>query len=193
MDRTIHTSRWNPQIKAGLRLHRTTISVVYTGTHHDPVEKMIALYKLAHALQDENLLGIANENAWTAHPLADTLNPERILAYRETIPFALWMGTLKLFIDPEHYWLSTKGHHIFDVPDLAYFVQPGDQPDQIRNTFINIFYYLYEEDTEVAAGDTLIISSTGETMRFSEVTEFEDYLMGPAGTLVVEKIAPGEV
>ena len=50
-----------------------------------------------------------------------------------------------------------------------------------------------EQDAVVTAGDTLSIKGTGENMRFSEVTEYEDFLMGPSGTLVVEKINPDQI
>ncbi len=188
IDRTIHVSHWPPQIKAALRQHQAHLSLVYTGKNTDPVEKMISLYTIAQAFENENLLGVANEAAWTAHPIADFLTPEKIANYRSAIPFNLWVGNVKFFVDEHNYWLVTKGHHIFDVPDLAYFVEPGDDLTEIRHNFINIFYYIYEKDVVVAVGDTLTIGETGKTMRFSTPTELADFLIGPAGTLVIEKI-----
>jgi len=193
IDRTILSSQWQPQIKVAMRQHQSHLSLVYAGQSHDPIEKMIALYKVARAFNHENLLGIVNENAWTAHPVADTLSPEQITSYRENLPFVLWMGYIKIYTDPEHFWWVTKGHHLFDVPDLAYFVHPGEDENAILTTFINIFYYIFEQDVFVTAGDTLAIQQTGQTMRFTEVTEFEDFLMGPSGTLVIEKIDPDQV
>lgn len=192
IDRTINVSHWQPQIKAAMRQHRSHLSLVYTGIHPDPTEKMTALYSAAHAFDNENLLGVVNEGAWTAHPPADFLNPERIATYRKDIPFILWVGYVRLYIDKLNYWLVTKGHHVFDVPDLAYLVQPEEDPDEIISHFINIFYFLYEKDVAVTAGDTLEISGTGENLRFSEVTEHADFLMGPSGTLVIEKIHPDQ-
>ena len=60
----------------------------------------------------------------------------------------------------------------------------------IPDLFINIFYYLYEKDVVATAGDTLEISQTGQKLRFSEVPEDADFLMGPSGTLVIEAINP---
>ena len=193
IDRTIHVSLWQPQIKATLRQHQSHLSLVYVGQNPDPVEQMVALYETARGFANENLLGIVNEGAWTAHPSADFLSPEKIAGYRDEIPFVLWVGYVKFFVDKQSYWLITKGHHIFDVPDLAYFIQPGDDPDEIIKHFINIFYYIFEEDAEVTAGDTLAISGTHDFMKFSEVREHEEMLMGPSGTLVIEKITPDEV
>jgi hypothetical protein len=193
LNRTIHPSGWQAQIKAAMRQHQAHISLVYTGAHHDPIERMLALYKTAYAFSHENLLGIANENAWTAHPILDYLKPQNIRSYRDQLPFNLWIGNVRYYVDQDSYWLMTRGHHIFDVPDLAYFIAPGEQEEEVLTAFINIFYYIYEQDRVVTGGDTLSIQGTGQTMRFSEVQELEDLLMSPTGTLVVEKINPDEI
>jgi len=193
MDRTIHVSPWQPQIKASLRQHQTHISLVYTGSHHDPVERMIALYQSAHALSDENLLGMVNEPAWTAHPAADFLDPGAIATYRAELPFTLWVGYVRFYTDKHHYWLATKGHHIFDVPDLACFIESDQDENEIITHFKNIFYYFYDEDAEVIAGDTLAIAGSDQVLKFSEVTELTDQLMGPSGTLVIEKVPPSDL
>ena len=64
LDRTVNVSPWQPQIRAAMRQHRSHLSLIYAGSHPDPVEKMIALYQVAFALENENLLGIVNEPAW---------------------------------------------------------------------------------------------------------------------------------
>ena len=192
VDRTIHTSRWQPQVKMTLRQHQSHLSLVYLGQHHDPVEKMIALYQVASSLASENLLGVVNEPAWTAHPAADFLTPGAITQYRQEIPFTLWIGYVRFFIDEAQYWLVTRGHHIFDVPDLAYFFQGGENEDEILQQFMNIFYYIYEQDADVVPGDTFAISGSDTKMQFSEVTEFPEILLGPIGTLVIKKISAEE-
>ncbi len=192
VDCTVHPSPWGAQIKAAMRGHLSQLSLVYAGNHHDPVEKMVALYKTAHAFASEDLLGVLNENAWTAHPPGDYLSPDRIQSYREEIPFELWVGFIKFYLNEDEYWLVTKGHHIFDVPDFAYFMGGDEVENEIINHFINIFYYIYEQDVFVTAGDTLEISEKGKNLKFSEVPEGADFLMGPSGTLVIEKIEPGD-
>ena len=192
IDHTIHVSPWQPQIKAAMRRHQSHLSLVYTGSHPDPVEQMIALYRVAHAFQNEDLLGIVNEQAWTAHPPADFLTPEHIESYRQEIPFILWVGYIKFYLDPVRYWLVTKGHHLFDVPDLAAMVESADQESEIIERLIAIFYYLYNHDAIAVAGDTLELQSTGEQLRFAEVPEEFDLLMGPSGTLVVEPFDEGK-
>jgi hypothetical protein len=189
VDRTIHVSPWQPQIRAAMRQHRSHLSLVYAGDHPDPVEQMIALYRTAFAFENENLLGVVNEQAWTAHPPADFLSPDRISSYRSEIPFILWVGYVKFYLDPAQYWLVTKGHQIFDVPDLASLVtDPADEEETI-NRFIDIFFYLFENDVDVLAGDTLELAASGEKLQLAEVTEHPEWLLGPSGTLVVAPLA----
>jgi hypothetical protein len=187
VDRTINVSLWQPQIKAGMRQHQAHLSLVYQGESQNPIERMVALYQAAYALNNENLLGVVNEPAWTAHPTADFLTIEKIEGFRQEIPFILWFGYLRLFVDKQRYWLVTRGHHLFDAPDLACFIESKNEEEKTINHFINLFFYLFEQDVIVAPGDTLEIGKTGEVMRFKEVTEFAETLLGPAGTLVIEK------
>lgn len=186
IDQTVLVSHWQPQIKAALRHHQSHLTMTYLEGSSDPIERMTALYAFAHALDHENLLGVVNPPAWTAHPKADFLTPESVRSFYEDIPFLLWIGFVKFFIDKESYWFVTKGHHLFDVPDLAYRMEPDDDIQSMMDTFINLFYFLYEQDTVVTAGDSAEIQGTGQTYKFLEVTEFADQLMGPAGTLVIE-------
>jgi len=65
VDRTIQVTHWQPQIKAAMRQHVSYLTLVYNGSHPDPIEKMLALYKLAHAFANENLVGISNAPAWS--------------------------------------------------------------------------------------------------------------------------------
>ncbi len=192
IDRTVNVAHWPPQIKAAMRQHRTHITLTYQGRHHDPVEKMIALYKTASAFADENLLGIANPQAWTAHPPADFLSAQNIASYRGHFPFMLWVGYIKFFMDKERYWLATKGHHIFDVPDLAYFIESGEDANDIIDQFINLFYYLYQKDVTITAGDTLEMGKDTQHMRLIEVPKSAEYLMGPSGTLVIAPDSPAD-
>ena len=187
IDQTVLVSHWQPQIKAALRHHQSHLTLTYLEGSTDPVDRMTALYGLTHGLDHENLLGVVNPPAWTAHPKADFLIPEKIQSFNESIPFLLWIGYVKFFIDKINYWLVTKGHHLFDVPDLAYRMKPDDDAQAVMDTFINLFYFLYEQDATVTAGDTAQIKGIGQTYHFLEVTELTNLLMGPAGTLVIEK------
>jgi hypothetical protein len=71
------------------------------------------------------------------------------------------------------------------VPDLASLVTDAAEEEQTINRFTEIFYYIYENDVAVVAGDTLELASTGEELALKEVIEHPEWLMGPSGTLVV--------
>jgi len=193
IDRTIHLSHWPAQIRAAMRHHQSHLSLIYTGKVYDPVRQMSALYTVAHALADENLLGIVNEQAWTAHPPADFLLPEKIRSYQTDLPFLIWVGYIKFFLDKQNYWFVTKGHHIFDIPDLATFIGNSQDTAEVMDQFITIFHYLYNKDVTLTAGDTMEIQPSDQILRFTEVTEYPEFLMGPSGTLVVEPITPDQV
>jgi hypothetical protein len=193
VDRTINVSYWQPAAKVAMRQHKSHLICAYQGDHPDPLEQMTALYQVAHSLQHPQLRAVVNEMAWTAHPPGDFLSPEKIHTYRDEIPFILWFGYVKFFVDKQNFWIATKGHAIFDVPDLAYFVSSEEQTSDIMNLFINIFYYLRDNNAIITPGDTMEISGAEDYLRFSKVTEFEDYLMGPSGTLVIERISPKDI
>ena len=188
IDQTVLVSHWQPKIKAALRHHQSHLTLTYLHGSSNPITRMTALYGLAHAMDHEKMLGMVNPPAWTAHPKADFLTSEIIQSFNENIPFMLWIGYVKFFIDKESYWLVTKGHHLFDVPDLACRMEPDDDSQAMIDTFINLFYFIYEGDIDVTAGDSTEIQGSGQTYKFLEVTAFADQLMGPSGTLVIEKL-----
>ncbi|MFH1446554.1 MAG: DUF4261 domain-containing protein, partial [Chloroflexota bacterium] len=177
-----------------LKRHQSQIVLTYAGSSN-PLEKMIALYKTAHALQNEHLLGILNEPAWTSHPVKDTLDAQRIRSYRESIPFILWFGYIKIPQDQENFWLMTRGHHVFGLPDLASLCQPGVNPAEVMNNFFNVFYYLHQSGAQVSPGDTLEISNIATPMRFAELPqlpEFSDLKLELNQVLLLEKIDRSE-
>ena len=71
------------------------------------------------------------------------------------------------------------------IRDRAYFVQAEDRIESIIRDFNNIFYYIYEEDVFVTAGDTFTLAGSDQKLEFLEVAEENDFLMGPSGTLVI--------
>lgn len=196
MTRCVHYCHWQGDFKRSMKGHKAQVVLTYSGPGKDPLEKMIMLYKTAYALRHESLLGIVNEPAWTAHPVLDTLEPERIRSYRESIPFLLWFGYLKVPLTPEHALLVSRGHDIFNLPDLAYLLDPGDDSSGILNTFFNVFYYMSGNKGAVKAGDTLEVSGSGEYLRFNEMPDLPmltEKHIPVENVLFMERSEPGEV
>ena len=196
IERLKQTSHWQGRFTDALSAHQAQIVLSYAGDAKDALEKMLALYKTAHALRNEHLLAVVNEPAWTAHPVLDTLDPERIRSYREVLPFILWFGYIKLPLNPEVFFLITKGHNIFRLPELAWLCQPGVNLADVMNHFFNVFYYMQKVSGKVQPGDTLEIVESGTTLRFGELPDldlFEPWQVEPQSTLLLEKIDPTEV
>ncbi len=194
VQQAIDSTHWTEAVKTTLKRHQSQIVLTYAGSSN-PLEKMIALYKTAHALQNEHLLGIVNEPAWTSHPVKDTLDPQLIRSYRESIPFILWFGYIKIPLDQENFWLMTRGQHVFGLPDLVSLCQPGTNPAEVMNNFFNVFYYLYQSGAQVSLGDTLEIGSGAEPLRFAELPElpeFSDLKLKSKQVLLLEKIDRSE-
>lgn len=196
MARCLQASHWQGNFKTMLVKHKSQMVLSYSGPSKTPLEKMMMLYKTAYALRHENLLGVVNENAWTAHPVLDTLEPARIRSYRDSIPFLLWFGYLKIPLTETLSWLITKGHGVFNMPELAYLLESGEDSSPVLNTFFNVFYHMLGSNGAVKAGDTLEVSGSEENLRFTAMPDlpgFEQWRILPETTLLLERIPPGEV
>ncbi len=195
MARCLQASHWQGDFRKQVQEHRTQVVLSYSGGSKNPTDKMVMLYKLAHALRHESLVGIVNEPAWTAHPILDTLQPERIRSYHESLPFLLWFGYLRVEITPELYFLVSRGHGVFNLPDLATLVEAGEDVGTVMHTFFNVFYYLAENKGGINPGDTLEMSGSGAYLRVSELPElpvFEQLRITRESTLLLEKSAEAE-
>jgi hypothetical protein len=195
MRRCLQSSHWQRDFKKTLAGHQSQIVLSYSGPGKNPLEKMMMLYKVAYGLRHESLLGVVNEPAWTAHPILDTLKPARIRSYRDSIPFLLWFGYLKIPLTQELFWLVTKGHGVFNLPDLAFLMAQGEDLSAVMNTFFNVFYTMMGINGNVHVGDTLEVSASGEYLRFTELPDlpgFEEWRISPKSTLLLERIDPSE-
>lgn len=190
---TVECSYWKDEDKEKIKKHKSHIICYYDGESDDAVEKYIALYKVAYSFMGQGLIGIINEGAWTCQPayvLGDLLSKEMLMECREVPPLMLWTSFIKI---PVEYgiWMVTKGNHIFGVKDFAYL---GDinEVKEINEIFNNIFYYIYENSAVVEAGHTLQIEEE-VYLKFKNIYKEKEYLEGPIGTLVIEKIKANEI
>ncbi len=143
----IHTAHWQTEFKEQILLSKATVTLVYAGNSNDPIENYIALYKVAACFYDENLLGVINEPAWTYHPsglLPKTIFNNMVNLCRNSPPFLFWTGFIKTSLDVSSPFSSnktncffTKGHHVFGIPDFAYFSDDAD-PMKVKKLFNDI-------------------------------------------------------
>ncbi len=193
IERTIQAANWRQDQKEPLRKHRAHIICFYDGSSLDPIEQMIALYKVAYSFYDQGLLGVLDETAWNCMPrefVKDQVSPEMLKACRDDIPLGIWTGFVKLFRPDEKVWFCTKGHHRFGVNDFAYLGQIHEA-DEVFEMFQMLFGYVHDYKAVLKVGDT---AQAGEELylRFRAVDEYHDYLASPSGTLVVEKMSTSQ-
>lgn len=193
IEHTVDCSYWKPEDKENIKNHSAHIICYYDGNNEDPIERYIALYKVAFSFKSNGLLGIINEDAWTCQPayiLDDIVSKEMIAESRMIPPLMIWTNFIKI---PSHNgtWMVTKGNHLFGIKDFAY---KGDMSEakEISQIFDNIFYYVYENNAFIDVGHTLQIEEE-VYLKFDKVYEEKELLNGPIGTLVVKKIKPSEI
>jgi len=194
VERCILASNWSADFKELLQSHLLYIVLCYEGESTDPLEQHIALYKAARLFEDENLLGAANEPAWTCHPpglIGQITDPAMLPVCRQSPPLVYWTGFIKGLLG-EEYWALTKGYHLFGVPDLATVVLNQEDLQRWHEVFQEIFHYLYFEKADVQAGDALQIEDDTYLL-FEALPESHEALLGMGETLAVREASTGEV
>lgn len=189
LERTVQVSNWRQDQKEPLRRHQSHMICFYDGSHPDPGEQLIALYKLAYSFYDQGLLGVLDEQAWNCLPaefLKEQMRPAMLQECRKAVPLGLWTGFVKFFRPDGKVWFCTKGHERFATPNFALL---GDisQADMAFDLFEMLFRYVREYGAVLQVGET-VQAGNDLFLRFSAVSEYPDYLESPGGTLVIERI-----
>ncbi|MGO1075707.1 hypothetical protein [Inquilinus sp. CA228] len=185
----IDTSNWSADDKGPLRRHRAHMICAYAGIEADPTEQFIAALKVAAAFLRYGLIGVVDTAAWnclppraiTASLVADFLN-----GARQTIPVAIWTGFVKFSRPDGLIWFCSKGFHRWGAPDFALLGAEGEGEAAV-DIFSALLGYVRSTGTRLSPGDTADLG--GVPLRFSPVREYAEYLDGPGGTLVIERVA----
>jgi len=194
VERCIMASNWSVDFKELLQSHMLYITLCYEGSVSDPIEQYVALYKTARLFMDENLLGVANEPAWTCHPinvLEQMTDPAFLPMLRQSPPLIYWTGFVKGMMNDE-YWALTKGFHIFGVPDLVTDVSSQEDLQHWHDVFHEVFHYLYFEQSDVQAGDALQINED-DFLLFEAIPDTHDNLRALSDTLYARTASADEV
>jgi hypothetical protein len=188
----IDSSNWSAEEKGPLRGHRAHMICAYTGTDADPTEQFIAALKVASAFLHHGLVGVIDPAAWNCLPargVALSLTPDFLTASRLIIPVAIWTGFVKFFRPDGLIWFCSKGFHRWDAPDFALLGERGEGEVAV-DIFSALLGYVRSTGARLSPGDTAELGSM--PLRFGPVREHAEYLDGPGGTLVVERMAsPG--
>lgn len=176
--------------KAKLLDHQAFALVNCIDTESEPIEKLIAMMKLAFALVKQGATGIAMAENWNAFPAK---------LVREFANYPFW-GDLRQNADPVQLfvrflpvrnekgeaWCLSKGHTLFGLPELAYRVEDPDHEDleSIESLFQGIFSYMFQHGPVIHAGNTMEVGD--QFLRFREPSEDEeDFFDSATGTLVL--------
>lgn len=189
----VHTAHWQEHFKNKILTSQATISLVYAGNSTDPVENYIALYKVAACFYGDDLLGVINEPAWTYHPaeiLPKIIFNNMVNLCRNSPPFLFWTGFIKTSLDltsPFSHTVNncffTKGHHVFGIPDLAFYSSNAD-PMKIKKIFNDIIEYAWFENKNLEPGD-FVGFDNHEVYELVEPDEKIEFLESPTKTLVL--------
>ncbi|MFN8395436.1 MAG: hypothetical protein U0176_12400 [Bacteroidia bacterium] len=166
------------------------VLVSYKGSGVEPVVAMNRMYQVVDALgQSQQVIGVVNESAMTAHPwgMMEMYRKDHQKLEPKAFPIGIWMlwtgGCVKYFIDSQHIWFVTKGNHQFGLPELAFLGGPKDG-NSTMEMYLPLFIYMYN----------FLVPGPGHTadmgavkLRFSELTEYREVMEGKYGTLVVTK------
>lgn len=185
----IETSNWSPEDKAPLRRHRSHMICAYGGTEADPTEQFVAALKVAAALLRYGLVGVIDPAAWNCLPpraIAASLAADFLDEARQTIPVAIWTGFVKFFRPDGQIWFCSKGFHRWGAPDFALLGAEGEGEAAV-DIFSALLGYVRSTGARLSPGDTADLG--GVPLCFGPVREYAEYLDGPGGTLVIERIA----
>jgi hypothetical protein len=184
-------ANWSREEKQEMRAHTHHMLVYYEGGSSDVAEQFLALYTLAACLLDDGLLGIMDTAAWNCvpvHAIKNLMLPELRESCLEDLPLPIWTGFAKIFVSSDEVWLCSKGFHRFGVMDFAWFGTMADV-NEVFDLFNGLFSYVRNDKAKLKAGDT---AQFGDNLilRFVKLTDYHDYLEGPLGTLVIERLDP---
>lgn len=184
-------ANWPREDKAMMRAHSHHMQVNYEGGCQDPTEQFLAIYKLAACLIEDGLLGVMDAASWNcvpAHAIKQLMMPEVMQDCLKVLPLPLWTGFAKIFVNSDELWFCSKGFHRWGVMDFAWF-GTMKEASEVYELFHGLFHYAHNNQAKLKAGDT---AQFGDNLilRFVKLPEYHEYLEGPIGTLVIERLDP---
>jgi hypothetical protein len=192
----IGPSSWSRETKARLSKHTCYALCTYLG-EAEPIERVIALYKVALALIDQGAVGIASHQTWSCCPadvameLLDTPQAWERLR-REGRPAELLVGFARVWVEGE-LWFISRGHYLFGLPELAFKARSYGEAQDLRMVFNKTFSYLFNHGPPVQAGQAgegILPIERSACLRFSTPSPQQRFLEAPHGTLILHFAGP---
>lgn len=185
------SANWAQEDTAAMRAHTHHMLVYYEGGSQDPAEQFLVIYKLAGCLIEDGLLGVMDIASWNCVPvnaIQRMMTPEVMQKCLEALPLPLWTGFTKVFVNADELWFCSKGFHRWGVMDFAWFGTMAEV-SEVYELFHGLFHYVRDSQAKLKIGDT---AQFGDNLilRFVKLSEYHEYLEGPIGTLVIERLDP---
>jgi hypothetical protein len=190
LDEMIQFTRMDNNALASLKTHVSHVLCFYQGEANDPVLRVQALFRLAAALVPMGVLGIIHTDAWQCFlpkalgPLAD---PARTKDMHEGLAH-MALCNLIPFHSPKGTWWTSKGNHVFGIPDITLWDDGRFGVKPVQTIFSSLFSYL-QSGAKIQPGHTMELAGT--TFVAGEVTEHRDHLCGPGATLALRPAKGG--
>jgi hypothetical protein len=188
---TIGWSSRSRDTKGRLSNHTCYALCTYLGEAR-PIERFVALYKVALGLINQGAVGIANPQTWSSYPaeaVREVLAQPRAWALLRTagMPAELLVGFVRVCTDGE-LWVVSRGQYVFGLPELAVKVRSYAEARELRSVFNKTFSYLFKHGLTGQARQKMecILSTQGSAcLRFSAPSPHQTFLKAPHGTLIM--------
>ncbi|MBN2712123.1 MAG: hypothetical protein JXR97_06760 [Planctomycetes bacterium] len=172
---TMRISHLEDDLKDRFRTHGAHVILEYTGSASDPIERYIAMYKVADCFQD-GFCGLLNSpcNLFNG-ATTPALMRDYLLNLRKGLPLLMLVNVVTLFKEDGSTWYVSSGNHAFGVPEFAYLGASG-QFEAVVNLFHDLLWNTYKSGRKLTCGDRLSAYGTGFTL--NKLYEYEDYIKG---------------
>lgn len=184
LDEAIRTTRTKPELLAPLRTQNAHILCYYQGSETDPVEAMLIVFRLGAALIPHGLLGAIHGDAWQCflpQAFQTMQDPAATSDFRAGAGVRFLCNRIP-FHTERGIWWGTKGQHVFGVPDFALWDGTQIGVKIVDEVFVGLFNYI-RQGAVVRPGETMACG--GQQLTVHELTEYQEHLAGPMGTLAL--------
>lgn len=171
LDVTVEVSPMPDDERQAMREHRAAIRVLYVGSEQDPVEQLVAMYRVAGVLLDLGGVGVINERAALAQPfeLAAALISQ---LGDDPLPIQLWTGAITFALGQNEavsrLLVRTYGMDQCNLPEFAIYIRDRLQADDAYHALMNVCLYFVQDRVELTLGLGDRVEFIGHTYLLAE-------------------------
>ncbi len=190
LDEMIQTSRIDKAQLRPLTAQAGHVLCYYCGTAAHPADRILALFRLAAACRNLGVIGIIHTDAWQcihADALTHFADPAHQADLREALAHKVLCNLIPFHGDGGSWWTS-KGNHVFGIPDLALWDDGAIGSERAYAIHAALFAFL-RGGAVMKPGETM--EHEGLVLDIGPVTEHVDFLAGRGETLALRPAGGG--